>query len=86
MTRTKKPDIHTEIKPTASLPSVAVNPKNLVYKRFARLLLMQLTFYTFIWAVQTVTSALGCRVVKILSKPEILVLRWLGCSARVKRA
>ncbi|MEA5595664.1 hypothetical protein [Rivularia sp. UHCC 0363] len=82
----KKPDIHTEINECASARSLAVNPKNLVYKRFARLLLMQPAFYTFIWAVQTVTSALGCRVAKILSKPEILMLRWLGCSAGVKRA
>ncbi|MEB3220144.1 MAG: hypothetical protein VKN72_28465 [Nostocales cyanobacterium 94392] len=86
MTRTKKPDIHTEIKLSALPPRMAVNLEKLTDRGIARLLLIQLTFYTFIWAAVTVTSALGCRVAKILSKPEILMLRWLGCSARVKRA
>ncbi|WP_414623866.1 hypothetical protein [Calothrix sp. CCY 0018] len=86
MTRTKKPDIHTEINERASLPSVAVNQSRLTYKRFARLLLLQPAFYTLIWAVVTVTSMHRCRVGKILSKPEILVLRWLRCSAGVERA
>ncbi len=86
MTRTKKPDIHTETELSASPRSLAVNPKNLVYKRFARLLLMQPAFYTFIWAAVTVTSTHGCRVAKILSKPEILMLCWLRCSAGVERA
>ncbi|NJN13425.1 MAG: hypothetical protein HC815_38175 [Richelia sp. RM1_1_1] len=86
MTRTKKPDIYTKTEPGALPPRMAVNLEKLTDRGIARLLLIQLTFYTFIWAAVTVTSALGCTVAKILSKSEILMLRWLGCSAGVKGA